>query len=66
MSLRRRLLATQLALGKLLRQQGQSTDARAALEQCSQILFHLSETGHLDNQGVNWLHEADMQLRQPF
>jgi len=57
---------TELALGKLLREQGESTDARAAFEQCSEILFHLSETGHLDDQGANWLQEADTQLRQPF
>jgi hypothetical protein len=57
---------TELALGKLLRDQGESKDARVAFEQCSQILFHLRETGQLDDQGVNWLHEADMQLRQPF
>jgi tetratricopeptide (TPR) repeat protein len=57
---------TELALGKLLREQGKATDARAAFEQCSEILFHLSETGHLDDQGANWLHEADTQLRQPF
>ena len=57
---------TELALGKLLREQGELTDARAAFEQCSDILFQLSTTGHLDNQGAIWLHEADMQLRQPF
>ena len=57
---------TELALGKLLREQGESVDARAAFEQCSEILFHLSETGHLDDQGTNWLREADTQLRQPF
>jgi tetratricopeptide (TPR) repeat protein len=57
---------TELALGKLLREQGESTNARAAFEQCSAILFQLSTTGHLDDQGANWLHEADMQLRQPF
>jgi tetratricopeptide (TPR) repeat protein len=57
---------TELALGKLLREQGESKDARVAFEQCSQILYRLSETGHLDEQGVTWLHEADMQLRQPF
>ena len=39
---------------------------RVAFERCSEILFHLGETGHLDDQGANWLHEADMQLRQPF
>jgi tetratricopeptide (TPR) repeat protein len=57
---------TELALGKLLREHGESTDARTAFEQCSEILFHLSETGHLDDQGANWLQEADTQLRQPF
>jgi tetratricopeptide (TPR) repeat protein len=57
---------TQLALGKLLREHGESKDARVAFEQCSQILFRLRETGQLDDQGLDWLHEADMQLRQPF
>jgi tetratricopeptide (TPR) repeat protein len=57
---------TELALGKILREQGESTDARSAFEQCSEILFQLSTTGHLDDQGANWLREADMQLRQPF
>jgi tetratricopeptide (TPR) repeat protein len=57
---------TELALGKLLRDQGEAKDARDAFEQCSQILFRLQETGQLDDQGVSWLHEADMQLRQPF
>jgi tetratricopeptide (TPR) repeat protein len=57
---------TELALGKLLRDQGESKDARVAFEQCSQILYHLSQSGHLDEQGLSWLHEADMQLRQPF
>jgi hypothetical protein len=57
---------TELALGKLLREQGESKDARVAFEQCSQILFRLRETGQLDDQGVTWLHDADMQLRQPF
>lgn len=57
---------TELAQGKLLREQGKSTDARAAFEECSRILFHLSETGRLDDQGINWLHEADMLVRQPF
>jgi hypothetical protein len=57
---------TELALGKLLRDQGEAKDARVAFEQCSQILFHLRETDQLDDQGLNWLHEADMQLRQPF
>jgi hypothetical protein len=57
---------TELALGKRLRDQGEAKDARGAFEQCSQILFHLQETGQLDDQGVSWLHEADMQLRQPF
>ncbi|MBV8227736.1 MAG: hypothetical protein JO232_21385, partial [Verrucomicrobia bacterium] len=57
---------TELALGKLFREQGESKDARLAFEQCSQILYHLRETGQLDDQAASWLDEADMQLRQPF